>query len=69
MTRSCPCDAGSRRGVSRLRPSSPQGTGGSFSIDSEEYEAMAVQVKLLPRKLQFFCDPRKRAQLLSRSAP
>lgn len=42
----------------------PEGTGGSFSIDSEEYEAMPVEVKLLPRKLQFFCDPRKREQLL-----
>ncbi|GAB5568845.1 acylglycerol kinase [Prionailurus iriomotensis] len=46
-----------------------KGTGGSFSIDSEEYEAMPVEVKLLPRKLQFFCDPRKREQLLPRSAP
>nr|XP_060485120.1 acylglycerol kinase, mitochondrial [Panthera onca] len=46
----------------------PEGTGGSFSIDSEEYEAMPVEVKLLPRKLQFFCDPRKREQLLPRSA-
>uniref|UniRef100_A0A8C2RTN9 Acylglycerol kinase, mitochondrial n=1 Tax=Capra hircus TaxID=9925 RepID=A0A8C2RTN9_CAPHI len=42
----------------------PEGTGGAFSIDSEEYEAMPVEVKLLPRKLQFFCDPRKREQLL-----
>lgn len=47
----------------------PEGTGGSFSIDSEEYEAMPVEVKLLPRKLQFFCDPRKREQLLPSSAP
>lgn len=54
--------------LSRLHPSSPQGTGGSFSIDSEEYEAMPVQVKLLPRKLRFFCDPRKREQLMPRSA-
>lgn len=48
----------------RFHPSSTQGTGGAFSIDSEEYEAMPVEVKLLPRKLQFFCDPRKREQLL-----
>jgi len=47
----------------------PEGTGGSFSIDSEEYEAMPVEVKLLPRKLQFFCDPRKRGQLLPSAAP
>ncbi|XP_011239760.1 acylglycerol kinase, mitochondrial isoform X1 [Mus musculus] len=42
----------------------PEGTEGSFSIDSEEYEAMPVEVKLLPRKLRFFCDPRKREQML-----
>nr|XP_023394916.1 acylglycerol kinase, mitochondrial [Loxodonta africana] len=42
----------------------PQGAGGSFSIDSEEYEAMPVEVTLLPRKLHFFCDPRKREQML-----
>lgn len=47
----------------------PEGTGGSFSIDSEEYEAMPVEVKLLPRKLHFFCDPRKRAQMLQSAAP
>ena len=51
-----------------LHPSSIQGTGGAFSIDSEEYEAMPVEVKLLPRKLQFFCDPRKREQLLQSPA-
>lgn len=49
-------------------PSTTQGTGGAFSIDSEEYEAMPVEVKLLPRKLQFFCDPRKREQLLQSPA-
>ncbi|NXN16533.1 AGK protein, partial [Indicator maculatus] len=42
----------------------PEGTGGSFSIDNEEYEAMPVEVKLLSRKLRFFCDPRMRDQLL-----
>ncbi|XP_037734894.1 acylglycerol kinase, mitochondrial isoform X1 [Chelonia mydas] len=41
-----------------------EGTEGSFGIDSEEYEAMPVEVKLLPRKLQFFCDPRRREQML-----
>ncbi|EMP24011.1 Acylglycerol kinase [Chelonia mydas] len=40
------------------------GTEGSFGIDSEEYEAMPVEVKLLPRKLEFFCDPRRREQML-----
>ncbi|NXF19185.1 AGK protein, partial [Rhodinocichla rosea] len=42
----------------------PEGTEGSFGIDNEEYEAMPVEVKLLPRKLRFFCDPRIREQLL-----
>ncbi|XP_041254665.1 acylglycerol kinase, mitochondrial isoform X2 [Onychostruthus taczanowskii] len=42
----------------------PEGTEGSFGIDNEEYEAMPVEVKLLPRKLRFFCDPRMREQLL-----
>ncbi|KAM7325637.1 hypothetical protein ACRRTK_015890 [Alexandromys fortis] len=45
-------------------PFSLQGTEGSFSINSEEYEAMPVEVALLPRKLQLFCDPRKREQML-----
>uniref|UniRef100_A0A8C5IB02 Acylglycerol kinase, mitochondrial n=1 Tax=Junco hyemalis TaxID=40217 RepID=A0A8C5IB02_JUNHY len=42
----------------------PEGTEGSFGIDNEEYEAMPVEVKLLPRKLRFFCDPKIREQLL-----
>ncbi|NXW13673.1 AGK protein, partial [Circaetus pectoralis] len=42
----------------------PEGTEGSFGIDNEEYEAMPVEVKLLPRKLRFFCDPRIREQML-----
>lgn len=50
--------------ASRCTLALPEGTEGSFSIDSEEYEAMPVEVKLLPRKLQFFCDPRKREQML-----
>ncbi|XP_028929325.1 acylglycerol kinase, mitochondrial isoform X1 [Ornithorhynchus anatinus] len=41
----------------------PEGTGGSFGIDTEEYEAMPVEVRLLPRKLRFFCDPTIRARL------
>ncbi|KAJ7410536.1 Acylglycerol kinase, mitochondrial [Willisornis vidua] len=41
-----------------------EGTEGSFGIDNEEYEAMPVEVKLLPRKLRFFCDPRIREQML-----
>lgn len=42
----------------------PEGTEGFLAIDSEEYEAMALEVKLLPRKLRFFCDSRKKEQLL-----
>ncbi|NXN81842.1 AGK protein, partial [Bombycilla garrulus] len=42
----------------------PEGTEGSFGIDNEEYEAMPVEVKLLPRKLRFFCDPKMREQML-----
>ncbi|NXL52263.1 AGK protein, partial [Podilymbus podiceps] len=42
----------------------PEGTEGSFGIDNEEHEAMPVEVKLLPRKLRFFCDPRMREQML-----
>ncbi|KAL4684993.1 hypothetical protein H8957_017453, partial [Semnopithecus entellus] len=45
----------------------PEGAGSTFSIDSEEYEVMPVEVKLLPRNLPFFCDPRKREQMLASS--
>ncbi|XP_041072324.1 acylglycerol kinase, mitochondrial isoform X2 [Carcharodon carcharias] len=41
----------------------PQGTEGFFSIDNEDYEAVSVDVKLLPRKLRFFCDSIKKQQL------
>jgi len=43
---------------------STQGTEGSFGIDNEEHEAMPVEVKLLPRKLRFFCDPSMRGPML-----
>ncbi|KAF4787550.1 Acylglycerol kinase, mitochondrial [Turdus rufiventris] len=46
----------------------PEGTEGSFGIDNEEYEAMPVEVKLLPRKLRFFCDPSVREQMLQAAA-
>ncbi|XP_077639471.1 acylglycerol kinase, mitochondrial isoform X3 [Lonchura striata] len=59
------CPEGSQRiQASRCILQLPEGTEGSFGIDNEEYEAMPVEVKLLPRKLQFFCDPRMREQLL-----
>ncbi|NXD24920.1 AGK protein, partial [Spelaeornis formosus] len=47
----------------------PEGTEGSFGIDNEEYEAMPVEVKLLPRKLRFFCDPTMREQMLQAAVP
>uniref|UniRef100_A0A8C3AU54 Acylglycerol kinase, mitochondrial n=1 Tax=Cyclopterus lumpus TaxID=8103 RepID=A0A8C3AU54_CYCLU len=32
----------------------PEGASGFYNIDNEEYEAMPVEVRLLPRKLRFF---------------
>ncbi|NXI31132.1 AGK protein, partial [Sterrhoptilus dennistouni] len=59
------CLEGSQRiQASRCILQLPEGTEGFFGIDNEEYEAMPVEVKLLPRKLRFFCDPRMREQLL-----
>ncbi|XP_064175322.1 acylglycerol kinase, mitochondrial [Anguilla rostrata] len=43
----------------------PQEGAGFYNIDSEEYEAMPVEVRLLPRKLRFFCSEERRQQLLS----
>uniref|UniRef100_A0A3B3Z8P5 Acylglycerol kinase, mitochondrial n=1 Tax=Periophthalmus magnuspinnatus TaxID=409849 RepID=A0A3B3Z8P5_9GOBI len=39
------------------------GTGGFYNIDNEEYEAMPVEVRLLPRKLHFFISAERRSQL------
>uniref|UniRef100_A0A8C1MUA5 Acylglycerol kinase, mitochondrial n=1 Tax=Cyprinus carpio TaxID=7962 RepID=A0A8C1MUA5_CYPCA len=36
---------------------------GFYDIDNEEYEAMSVEVRLLPRKLRFFCSAERREQL------
>uniref|UniRef100_A0A3Q4A9Y4 Acylglycerol kinase, mitochondrial n=1 Tax=Mola mola TaxID=94237 RepID=A0A3Q4A9Y4_MOLML len=41
------------------------GAGGFYDIDNEEYEAMPVEVRLLPRKLRFFISAERRQQLLS----
>uniref|UniRef100_A0A8C8ICR7 Acylglycerol kinase, mitochondrial n=1 Tax=Oncorhynchus tshawytscha TaxID=74940 RepID=A0A8C8ICR7_ONCTS len=38
---------------------------GFYNIDNEEYEAMSVEVRLLPRKLHFFCSAERREQLLT----
>uniref|UniRef100_A0A3Q3KMT1 Acylglycerol kinase, mitochondrial n=1 Tax=Monopterus albus TaxID=43700 RepID=A0A3Q3KMT1_MONAL len=43
----------------------PQGTSGFYNIDNEEYEAMPVEVRLLPRKLRFFMTAERRDQFLS----
>uniref|UniRef100_A0A8C2B8J1 Acylglycerol kinase, mitochondrial n=1 Tax=Cyprinus carpio TaxID=7962 RepID=A0A8C2B8J1_CYPCA len=40
----------------------PEGAG-FYDIDNEEYEAMSVEVRLLPRKLRFFCSAERREQL------
>ncbi|CAL1595415.1 unnamed protein product [Knipowitschia caucasica] len=42
----------------------PEGTAGFYNIDNEEYEAMPVEIRLLPRKLQFFINAERRDQLL-----
>ncbi|XP_051512157.1 acylglycerol kinase, mitochondrial [Myxocyprinus asiaticus] len=41
----------------------PKEGAGFYDIDNEEYEAMSVEVRLLPRKLRFFCSAQRREQL------
>lgn len=43
----------------------PEGTSGFYNIDNEEYEAMPVEVRLLPRKLHFFISAERRDELLT----
>ncbi|XP_036376188.1 acylglycerol kinase, mitochondrial [Megalops cyprinoides] len=50
--------------ASVCRLSLPQEGAGFYNIDNEEYEAMPVEVMLLPRKLRFFCSTERRQQLL-----
>ncbi|KAJ8392020.1 hypothetical protein AAFF_G00083300 [Aldrovandia affinis] len=45
----------------------PQEGAGFYNIDNEQYEAMPVEVRLLPRKLRFFCSSERREQLLSQT--
>ncbi|XP_074533251.1 acylglycerol kinase, mitochondrial [Halichoeres trimaculatus] len=45
----------------------PEGAGGFYNIDNEEYEAMPVEVRLLPRKLRFFISAERREQLLAQT--
>ncbi|XP_003967240.1 acylglycerol kinase, mitochondrial isoform X1 [Takifugu rubripes] len=51
--------------ASACRLQLPEGAGGFYNIDNEEYEAMPVEVRLLPRKLRFFISAERRAQFLS----
>uniref|UniRef100_A0A665UIP9 Acylglycerol kinase, mitochondrial n=1 Tax=Echeneis naucrates TaxID=173247 RepID=A0A665UIP9_ECHNA len=44
-----------------------KGASGFFNIDNEEYEAMPVEVRLLPRKLRFFMSVERKEQLLSQT--
>ncbi|XP_054881359.1 acylglycerol kinase, mitochondrial-like [Poeciliopsis prolifica] len=43
----------------------PEGAAGFYNIDNEEYEAMPVEVRLLPRKLRFFISTKRREELVS----
>lgn len=43
----------------------PEGATSFYNIDNEEYEAMPVEVRLLPRKLRFFISAERREQLLT----
>ncbi|KAM5169881.1 acylglycerol kinase, mitochondrial isoform 1-T1 [Mantella aurantiaca] len=64
----CPKDS-QKLHASRCSIQLPQGTDGHFSIDSEEYEAMSVEVTLLPRKLRFLCHPSQKEQFTQAAAP
>nr|XP_057942844.1 acylglycerol kinase, mitochondrial [Doryrhamphus excisus] len=54
-----------QREASACRLRLPEGAGGFYSIDNEDYEAMPVEIRLLPRKLHFFMSAERRRQLLS----
>ncbi|CAN9498732.1 unnamed protein product [Ophioblennius macclurei] len=45
----------------------PEGASGFYNIDNEAYEAMPVEVRLLPRKLRFFISAERREQLLAQT--
>ncbi|KAK5902627.1 hypothetical protein CesoFtcFv8_007866 [Champsocephalus esox] len=51
--------------ASACRLQLPEGTAGFYNIDNEEYEAMPVEISLLPRKLRFFISAERREQLLA----
>ncbi|XP_066540460.1 acylglycerol kinase, mitochondrial [Hoplias malabaricus] len=45
----------------------PQEGAGFYNIDNEEFEAMPVEVRLLPRKLRFFCSTERQEELAQMS--
>ncbi|KAM6937039.1 acylglycerol kinase, mitochondrial [Xenentodon cancila] len=51
--------------ASACRLKLPEGVSGYYNIDNEEYVAMPVEIRLLPRKLRFFISAERREQLLS----
>uniref|UniRef100_A0A8C5ER68 Acylglycerol kinase, mitochondrial n=1 Tax=Gouania willdenowi TaxID=441366 RepID=A0A8C5ER68_GOUWI len=53
--------------ASACRLQLPEGASGFYNIDNEEYEAMPVEVRLLPRKLSFFISAERREELLSQT--
>uniref|UniRef100_A0A667ZJ63 Acylglycerol kinase, mitochondrial n=1 Tax=Myripristis murdjan TaxID=586833 RepID=A0A667ZJ63_9TELE len=53
--------------VGACRLQLPEDTSGFYNIDNEEYEAMPVEVRLLPRKLRFFISAERRDQLLAQT--
>ncbi|KAM9311501.1 acylglycerol kinase, mitochondrial [Gastrophryne carolinensis] len=55
--------------ASRCNVQLPEGTKGHFSIDYEEYEAMSVEVTVLPRKLRFLCHPSRKEELSQNPTP
>ncbi|KAL0968512.1 hypothetical protein UPYG_G00267850 [Umbra pygmaea] len=53
--------------ASACRLNLPEEGAGFYNIDNEEYEAMSVEVRLLPRKLRFFCSAERKEQLLTQA--
>ncbi|KAI4875819.1 hypothetical protein NFI96_017151 [Prochilodus magdalenae] len=49
--------------ASACRVTLPQEGAGFFDIDNEAFEAMPVEVRLLPRKLRFFCSAERQEEL------
>lgn len=58
-----PIEDASQIEASAASLSLPEEGAGFYDIDNEEYEAMSVEVRLLPRKLRFFCSAERKEQL------